>query len=47
MNRNKRKFSQEERLEILREAEQQGIEVTLRKHNLSRSLCKLPRTLAI
>jgi putative transposase len=38
MSRNKRKFNQEERLEILREAEQQGIEETLRKHNLSRSL---------
>jgi len=38
MNRNKRKFSQQERLEILREVEQNGIEETLRKHNLSRSL---------
>ncbi len=35
---NKRKFTQEERLEILREAEQQGIEATVRKHNISRSL---------
>lgn len=38
MSRNKRKFSQEERLQILREVEQYGIEETLRKHNLSRSL---------
>ena len=38
MNRNKRKFTQQERLDILREAEQQGIEETLRRHNLSRSL---------
>ena len=35
---NKRKFSQEERLEILREAELNGIEATVRKHNISRSL---------
>ena len=35
---NKRKFTQEERLEILREAEQNGIEATVRKHNISRSL---------
>jgi len=38
MSRNKRKFNQQERLEILREAEQNGVEVTMRKHNLSRSL---------
>lgn len=38
MSRNKRKFTQEERLQILREAEQHGIEETLRKHHLSRSL---------
>lgn len=38
MHRNKRKFTQQERLDILREAEQKGIEETLRQHNLSRSL---------
>ena len=35
---NKRKFTQEERLEILREAEQDGIEAAVRRHNISRSL---------
>lgn len=34
----KRKFTPEEKLQILREAEQQGLELTLRKHNLARSL---------
>jgi len=34
----KRKFTPEEKLQILREAEQQGLEQTLRKHNLARSL---------
>lgn len=38
MSRNKRKFTQSDRLEILREAEQNGIEETLRKRNISRSL---------
>lgn len=38
MSRNKRKFSPEERLQILREVEQSGLEATLRKHNISRSL---------
>jgi len=38
MSKTRRKFSQEERLQILREVEQQGVEETLRKHNLSRSL---------
>lgn len=38
MSRLRRKFSLEEKLQILHEAEQQGIEVTLRKHQLSRSL---------
>lgn len=38
MSRTRRKFSQEERLQVLREVEQQGLEETLRKHNLSRSL---------
>ena len=38
MSKHRRKFSQEERLQILREVEQGGIEETLRKHNLSRSL---------
>jgi transposase-like protein len=38
MSRNKRRFTQEERMQILREAEQHGVEETLRKHNLSRSL---------
>jgi transposase-like protein len=38
MSRTKRKFTQEDRLQILREAEQSGIEITLRKHNISRSL---------
>lgn len=36
--REKRKFTPEEKLEILREAEQEGLEKTLRKHNLARSL---------
>ena len=36
--KNRRKFSSEEKLEILRETEQQGIEATLRKYNLARSL---------
>ena len=35
---NKRKFTQQERLDILREVEQHGIEATVRKHNISRSL---------
>lgn len=34
----KRKFTPEEKLQILREAEQQGRESTLRKHNLAGSL---------
>jgi putative transposase len=38
MSKHRRKFNQEERLQILREVEQRGIEETLRKHNLSRSL---------
>lgn len=38
MNKNKRKFNQQERLDILREAEQNGVELTVRKHNISRSL---------
>lgn len=38
MSKHRRKFTQEERLEILREVEQGGLEATLRKHNISRSL---------
>jgi hypothetical protein len=34
---NKRKFTQQERLDILREVEQHGIEAIVRKHNISRS----------
>lgn len=34
----KRRFTPEEKLQILREADQQGLEQTLRKHNLARSL---------
>jgi transposase-like protein len=34
----KRKFTPEEKLQILREAEQMGLEQTLRKHQLARSL---------
>jgi putative transposase len=36
--KSKRKFSPEEKLQMLREAESSGLEVTLRKHNLARSL---------
>lgn len=38
MSRIKRKFSIEEKLSILQEGENQGVEITCRKHNLSRSL---------
>lgn len=38
MSKTKRKFTPEEKLQILREAEQNGIEATLRQHNLARSL---------
>ena len=38
MSRLRRKFSLEEKLQIIHEAEQQGIELTLRKYQLSRSL---------
>lgn len=38
MSKHRRKFTQEERLEILREVELGGLEPTLRKHNISRSL---------
>lgn len=34
----KRKFTPEEKLQILREADANGLEVTLRSHNLARSL---------
>jgi putative transposase len=34
----RRKFTSEEKLQILREAESNGLEVTLRSHNLARSL---------
>ena len=35
---NKRKFTQQERVDILREVEQHGIEAIVRKNNISRSL---------
>lgn len=38
MSREKRKFTPEERLSILKEAEQQGRAETLRKYNISPSL---------
>jgi transposase-like protein len=38
MSKHRRKFTQEERLQILREVELGGLEGTLRKHNISRSL---------
>lgn len=38
MSRLRRKFSLEEKLQIIHEAEQQGIELTIRKYQLSRSL---------
>lgn len=38
MSRLRRKFSLEEKLQILHEAEQQGIEVTLRKQRLALKL---------
>ena len=38
MSKIRRKFSLEEKLQILSEADQNGIEVTIRKHQLARSL---------
>lgn len=38
MSKSKRKFTPDEKLQIMREAEQQGLEVTLRKHQIARSL---------
>jgi putative transposase len=38
MAKTRRKFSVEEKLQIIQEAEQSGITPTLRKHNLSHSL---------
>lgn len=38
MSRTKRKFSIEEKLSILQEGDNHGVEVTCRKYNLSRSL---------
>ena len=38
MTRTRRKFSVEEKLQIIQETEQVGITPTLRKHNLSHSL---------
>lgn len=38
MSRLRRKFSLEEKLQIIHEADQRGIELTLRKYQLSRSL---------
>jgi len=38
MSKSKRKFSIEEKLSILQEGENQGVELTCRKYNLSRSL---------
>jgi len=38
MTKTRRKFSVEEKLQIIQEAEQSGITPTLRKHNLSHSL---------
>ena len=34
----RRRFKSEEKLQILNEAEQEGIEVTLRKYQIARSL---------
>lgn len=38
MSRNKRKFGLEEKLQILREGENQGVDVTCRKYQIARSL---------
>ena len=38
MSRQRRKFSVEQKLQILSEADQEGITQTLRKHNLSHSV---------
>jgi putative transposase len=38
MSKNRRKFTADEKLQILREGDQTGIEITLRKHNLARSM---------
>ena len=38
MSKSRRKFSVEQKLQIIQEAEQLGITQTLRKHNLSHSL---------
>lgn len=38
MSKSKRKFELEEKLQILREGETEGIEVTCRKHQIARSL---------
>lgn len=38
MEKHRRKFSVEEKLQIIQEAEQTGVTPTLRKHNLSHSL---------
>jgi transposase-like protein len=38
MSRQKRSFSVEQKMQILQEADQNGITQTLRKHNLSHSL---------
>jgi transposase-like protein len=38
MSKTNRKFSLEEKLQIIREAEQNGIELTTRKYQISRSL---------
>ncbi|MGC8825305.1 MAG: transposase [Bacteroidales bacterium] len=38
MSRNKRKFGLEEQLQLLREGETQGVDVTCRKYQIARSL---------
>lgn len=38
MSKHRRKFTSDERLQIIREVEQSGVEPVLRQHNISRSL---------
>lgn len=38
MSKNKRKFGLEEKLQILREGENHGVDVTCRKYQIARSL---------
>ena len=38
MSKSKRKFQQEEKLQILREGESNGVDITCRKYQISRSL---------